>query len=197
MPRPKGSLNKKTKPVQLEFEEKPKTSIEVPMTTDILEEVETELDIARMELEKVKREIEEKKLEIKYMPMREVDAEEMVIVKKQQAGFVKNSALKEKIEKQKAFDDIPTTGRFMNRRSPGNHVKLTYMKYETDPVKWYTFDDGKVYTIPRGFVDQIKEYYYKPQFVQKITIMDPNRPESAIQDIDTSNKLYDFVPVNF
>jgi hypothetical protein len=89
------------------------------------------------------------------------------------------------------------TGKFMNRRAPGQTVKLTYLRYETDPVKWYSFEDGKIYTIPRGFADQLNEHYYTPHFIQKQTEMDPNRPASAIHDVDTSNKKYAFVPVNF
>ena len=49
-------------------------------------------------------------------------------------------ALKEKIEKQKAFDNQKVTGKFINRRHPGKvSEKLLYQKYEDDPVKWYDF----------------------------------------------------------
>lgn len=89
------------------------------------------------------------------------------------------------------------TGKFINRRAPGQSAKLTYLKYADDPVKWYTMEDGKVYTIPRGFADQINEYYYTPHFIQKQGIMDPNAPSSAIHDVDTSNKKYAFTPINF
>ena len=84
----------------------------------------------------------------------------------------------------------------MNRRAPGNPAKLTYMKYADDPVKWYTFEDGKVYTIPRGFADQINEYYHRPIFIQKEGELDPSNP-SQIHAVDTSNKSYAFVPVEF
>lgn len=184
--------HKKIKNIQLEE----KTEV-VMSDTMTLENLEAEVDQTRIELEKVKRELEEKKHELKAMPMREVDEEEMVIVKKQVTHTSKNAALKEKIAKQKAFDDVMVTGKFINRRSPGNPAKLLYQKYEDCPVKWYTFEDGKVYTIPRGFADEIKEHYHTPHFIQKQGIMDPNAPSSAIHDVDTSNKKYDFVPVSF
>ena len=194
MGRNKGSLNKNI--IHAESEQK----LEVTMTeAATIETIETEIDKVRVELEKTKRELEEKRSELKSMPAREVSEEEMIIVKKQVAGFAKNAGLKEKIEKQKAYDDVMVTGKFMNRRSPGQTVKLTYLKYETDAVKWYTFEDGKVYTIPRGFADQLNEHYYTPHFIQKSPdqFMDPNKPSSAINDVDTTNKKYAFVPVNF
>lgn len=167
--------------------------------TQTLETLETEVDKVRMELENAKRELEEKRAEIKKMPVREVDSEEMVIVKKDVAMQSKNAGLKAKIEAQKAYDNVMVTGKFINRRAPGNSVKLTYLKYESDPVKWYTFEDGKVYTIPRGFAEQINEHYYKPGFIQKSpdAFMDPSKPSSAISEVDTSNKIYAFVPIQF
>jgi len=160
----------------------------------VLENLQTEIDLARVELEKTKLEIEERK---KSMPLREIDEDERKIVDKQIARTNSDRSLQDKIAAQKAYDDVLITGRFMNRRSPGNLVKLTYMKYNTDPVKWYTFEDGKVYTIPRGFADQINEYYHTPQFTQKDDIMDPNSPCSVINSVDTSKKKYAFVPIGF
>lgn len=164
----------------------------------VLETIETNVDLKRKELEKINVEIEEKKAKLKKMERREISAEERAISDKQVTSQVKGSALKEKIEKQKAHDDKMLTGRFINRRHPGKKSeKLTYLKYDTDPVKWWDFEDGKVYTIPQGFVEQIKEHYYVPYFTQKQGPMDPNQPASQIHHIDTSNKKYDFVPVNF
>ena len=175
-----------------------KENIEVNMSdTMTLENLEQEVDHARVELEKVKSELAEKKSELKSMPMREVDEDEMIIVKKQHSNTSSTRADRELIAKQKAFDDVMVTGKFINRRSPGNPAKLLYQKYEDCAIKWWTMEDGKVYTIPRGFADQINEYYHTPQFVQKQAIMDPNQPSSAIQEVDTSNKKYSFNPINF
>jgi hypothetical protein len=85
----------------------------------------------------------------------------------------------------------------MNQRNPGQAVKLPYIKYPEDPVVWHNFEHNKVYTIPRGFADQINDYYHTPRFVQKEGAMDPNAPMSQISAVDTSNKKYAFVPVNF
>jgi hypothetical protein len=171
---------------------------EVNMTSTLeLENVQQEIDKARQELEATKIEIEEKKKELQSNSRRELDAQEIAIMNKHQNMKVDKGALAEKIEKQKVFDNVMVTGKFINRRSPGNSVKLTYMKYADDPVKWYVLEDGKIYTIPRGFVDQIREYYHRPNFTQKQGLMDPNQPTSAIHEVDTSQKLYDFVPVGF
>jgi hypothetical protein len=187
MPRQKKTLS-------LQVEEKQEVNMSGAQT---LESLETEIDKARLELEKTKSELEEKKVQLKTMPAREVTEDEMIIVKKQISMSSEKMALKAKIEKQKAYDSEIVTGKFINRRAPGQSVKLTYMKYETDPVKWYNLEDGKVYPLPRGFADQINDHYYTPHFIQKQGPMDPNAPMSQIHDIDTSNKKYAFVPVNF
>lgn len=163
----------------------------------VLDSVQTELDIARAELEKTKVALEEKRKELETTANRALDIKEAAIIQKQQTITNEQKAANEKIAQQKAFDNVPVTGKFINRRAPGQQVKLTYLKYNDDPVKWYTFDDGKVYTIPRGFADQINEHYHTPHFIQKAGEMDPNKPASAIHQVDTSNKKYSFVPVNF
>ena len=162
-----------------------------------LESIETEIDKARLELEKTKREIEEQKHALKNLSSRDHDAKEASIVEKQIAQQGEKEGLKEKIAAQKAYDSVMIRGRFMNRRAPGQMAKLAYIKYDTDPVKWYEFNDGGVYTIPRGFVDQINEHYHTPHFIQNTGVMDPDNPESAIAAVDTSNKKYAFVNIGF
>ncbi len=158
---------------------------------ETLESLETEIDRTRIELETIKREIEEKKQEL-TKPRRELDDHELILVKKQVATSSAKTALKEKIEAQKKIDSEMVTGKFLNRRAPGQPAKLTYQKYEDDPVKWFNFEDGKVYTIPRGFMDQINEHYHTPHFIKNDQVMDPNRPMSSISEVDTSNKKYAF-----
>jgi hypothetical protein len=165
------------------------------------ERLELEIDRARLELEKIKIEIEEKKQEMKaFVPRREISEDEQRIIDKQITNINKKKSGSEVIEKQKAYDNQMITGRFMNRRSPGQQVKLTYNKYADDPVKWYHFKDGGTYTIPRGFVDQINEYYHTPRFVEKQgpqVISDRTGENSAIAEVDTSNKKYAFVAIGF
>jgi hypothetical protein len=168
---------------------------EMTVAESEVEAARTELDLARQELEKTKAEIEAKKKELSAP--RQLDANEKKIDDNRSARVAKNKALERKIEDQKRIDDTPITGRFMNRRAPGQSVKLTYMKYDTDPVKWYVFEDGKVYTIPRGFADQLNDYYHSPVFMQKDGELDPSRPNSVIQEVDKSNKKYAFVPTGF
>lgn len=168
-----------------------------------VEVLNQELDLVRVELERTRKEIQELQLKKQELSIveeprsrRELSEEEKAINDKLISGRVEGQALKSKIDAQKAYDNVKVTGRFMNRRAPGNPAKLTYMKYADDPVKWYTFMDGQVYTIPRGFADQINEHYYRPKFVQKEGEMDPSSP-NIITAVDTSNKSYAFVPVNF
>lgn len=179
---------------------------EVPMSQEAtleLESVQKEIDIARQELEKTKLEIEQKKAQIKANANREISEQEMKLAEKQVSNTSEKNSLKEKIERQKKIDSEIVTGRFMNRRAPGQPVKLPYVKYDTDPVKWYPLEDGKVYDLPRGFADQLNggsendPCYYTPHFTQKAGEMDPNRPASAINEVDASNKKYAFTPINF
>lgn len=195
-------MGRRKKNNSLQIEEK-----EVVMTdTAVLDEVQTELDLARVELEKTKSEIAEQKhaLELlKKNPRRTLDSQEQEIYEKQVTMSHEKTTLKEKIDRQKAYDSQMVTGRFMNRRAPGQPVKLPYVKYETDAVKWWPFEDGKVYTIPRGFADQLNggdelnPCYYTPKFNQKQGEMSPDAPSSAIHSVDTSNTKYSFVPINF
>lgn len=174
---------------------------EKPMTEEVvLDTVQTEIDLARIELEKIKIEIEEKKKSLEFEAKREISPDERKIIDKQISMGNERNTLSENIAKQKAYDSVKVTGKFINRRAPGQSVKLPYIKYVDDPVKWHPFEDGRVYTIPRGFADQINEYYHTPQFIQKqgeqahSNVVGEN---SAIAEVDRSNKKYAFVPVNF
>jgi len=170
-----------------------------------LESLQTELDLARCELQKTKLEIEENKQQLQQInTRRELDEQEKGLIAKQIARTDAKDAAREKIEAQKVYDSEMVTGRFINRRSPGKREeKLTYQKHGHEPVKWYPFDDGKVYTIPRGFADQINggtiedPLYYTPRFKQGQIEQDPSKPQSAINEIDTSDKKYAFVPLGF
>lgn len=172
----------------------------------ILDAVQVELDLARLDLEKTKLEIAQQKHELELMKRtsrRELDPDEQKIYDKGINRNHESTTLKNKIDAMKARDSEMVTGKFMNRRAPGQGVKLPYVKHDTDPVKWYPLEDGKVYTIPRGFADQLNggtdedPCYYTPQFTQIQGEMDPNKPQSAIHHVDSSNKKYAFVPVNF
>ena len=150
------------------------------------------------ELQKLKLELEQLKNQSATTSSREIDEFEKPIIDKQISNNNSRESLKRKILEQKAYDNQKVTGKFINRRAPGQAVRLTYLKYEDDPVKWYDFVDGKTYTIPKGFADQINEYYYSPKFIQKDEpIQNMEEPGSQIAYVDTSNKKYAFVPVNF
>ncbi len=207
MGRRKGSLNKKSQHVQLEFDETKKfdEKTEVCMTTEEtvtveenLELIQQELDLARVELEKTRLEIEAKKQELKGMPVVEVKPAIAPSV------TIKDNALNQKIADQKARDSVMVTGKFFNLRAKGQSIKLPYLKYGDESVKWHQFDHGKVYTIPKGFADQINggsesdPCYYTPHFIKNEgIILNPDDPESGIHAVDTTDKKYSFTPINF
>lgn len=180
------------------------TKIGDPMKTEESQEsIQKEIDLSRIELENTKREIEETKQSLKNLQNREYSQREIEISEKQVSMSHEKTTLKDKIEKQRIRDSELVTGRFMNRRAPGQPVKLPYLKHSTDPVKWYPLEDGKVYTIPRGFADQLNggtdddPCYYTPKFTQKQGDMDPDKPQSAIHSVDSSNKKYAFVAMGY
>lgn len=186
---------KKEKTIQIEE----KTLIqENSMSQEVeLESLQSEIDKARVELERTRLEIEEKKKEMKFVARREIDADERALIDKQISRTNERKASEETIARQKAYDNEKVTGRFMNRRNPGQGVKLPYIKYADDDVKWWHFAEGQVYTIPRGFADQINEHYHMPRFIQKDGATNPEDGSSRIAQVDTSNKKYAFVPVGF
>lgn len=196
MARPKGALNKKTQQVQLEFEDtiNIEEKTEVCMTVEAAEELEViqkEIDLARVELEKTRVEIESKKHELKSMPIVAKAPESPSII-------LKNAAGSEKIANQKLIDNEMVTGKFYNLRVKGQQAKLTYMHHADDPVKWYVFQHGEIYTIPRGFANEINEHYHTPRFIKnENVILDPSNPESGIHAVDTTDKMYSFVGLNY
>ena len=199
MGRRKGSLNRKSDNIPLDEKSEVVMTEAAVMDMEELESVQRELDIARAELAKTQIEIEEKKKELSS-PRREIDEMERKIIDKQVKNMSIKSAAEDMIEKQKAYDNVRVTGKFLNRRAPGQSVKLPYQKYADDPVKWYPFEDGKTYTIQRGFADQINEYYHTPIFQQKQGIQNPSSvigENSAIAEVDTSNKKFAFIPIAF
>jgi hypothetical protein len=204
---------KKNKPLDLEKNMEPvvskdlqvieETIDETPIAFDTkateeeIENINKELQLARLELETTKKEIEQKKLILKAEDRREISEEERESSRKSVTMSNEMLAKKKALEDQKSFDKVLVTGKFINMRSPGQPVKLPYMKYAEDPVKWYPFEHNKVYTIPRGFADQINDYYHTPRFIKREGPMNPDQPESQIDQVDKSQKKYAFVPVGF
>ena len=194
-------MNKKFSSVQLEFDEKKdlEEKTEVCMTIDQAEDLEViqqELDQARIELENTKREIEAKKQELKTVPL--------APLKDAPAVANKDESAKQKIAEMKARDSVMVTGKFYNLRVKGQSVKLPYQKYGDEPVKWHQFEHGKIYTIPKGFADQINggtetdPMYYTPHFIKnENAIINPDEPESGIHAVDTTDKKYSFVGLNY
>lgn len=203
-PRLNMARQKKIKNVQKETKEEvimQTTEIEPEVSQDlVLESLEQEISAKRQELEALKIDVENKKEEIKKLPAREIDAKEQAIVEKQMTFSNEKIAKMKDLERQKAYDKQMVTGRFMNLRNPGQPIKLAYIKYNDDPVKWYHFKHNSVYTIPRGFSDQINEYYHTPRFIQKEGEFIPSDEigeNSQIAQVDKSAKRYAFVPLSF
>ena len=163
-----------------------------------LENLESEMDRVRKELEEAKLQLAQKKNELVATP--QISEDEKMLIQSRSDKRTASVAAQRKMEIQKAKDNELVTGKFINRRAPGQSVKLTYMRYQDDPVKWYTFNDGGVYTIKRGFSDEINEHYHTPHFIQKQG--DQNLggqlgENSAISHVDRSNKKYAFIPLSF
>ena len=115
---------------------------------------------------------------------------------------IDGEALRKKVEEEKRYCQSKVTGKFLNIRAPGKSVKLPYYKHVGDPCIWYELKHGQVYTIPRGFADQLNGKGYDGYF--KITWIPLNKQIS--QDMDDKRGLetepiyepiYQFVPVDF
>jgi hypothetical protein len=200
----RGNMSRKKHKPEIKMNEEKEVLIDASIiqpATENLPSVEvSELEILKVqiEIEKAKLELEEIRAKSRALSSREHDAKELAIVDKQITNQNEDKAVKEKIRSQKEYDNVKVTGRFMNRRAPGQMAKLAYIKYDDDPVKWYELQDGRTYTIPRGFADQINEHYHSPVFVQKTgPIENPDDPGSQIAEVDRSNKKYAFVAIGF
>lgn len=199
-------MSRRKKEKTLQMKEKHEVVMSESVVLEGLEALEKEMDEKRLELEQVKRELEEKRAELEKIPARVIENDEKEVMQKHEVLSKEKLKGREIIERQKARDNVMVTGKFMNRRAPGQSVKLPYLKYADDPVKWHPFNDGQVYTIPRGFADQINggtdedPCYYTPTFKQKQGELLPSNTvgeNSQIAEVDTSNKRYSFVPINF
>lgn len=124
-------------------------------------------------------------------PHRELDLVEQSIAERQINRTNAKSAREDRNAKLRELDSIEVTGKFMNLRAPGQPVKLTYLKHETDPVKWYNFNQGQIYTIPRGFADQINDHY------ARIIDVPSSDMGQALSGEKQRTPLYAFVPISF
>jgi len=57
---------------------------------------------------------------------------------------------------QRELDKKPVTGRFKFNECPGGTLKFPYLKYKGEKIKFWTFVDGQVYTIPRGIASHLQ-----------------------------------------
>jgi len=48
-------------------------------------------------------------------------------------------------------------GVFKNLEAPGCDLEFPYLKYKGEPIRVYTFEDGKEYTIPLGVAKHINQ----------------------------------------
>lgn len=196
-------MTRRKKEKSLQVEEKSEVAMSDENTVEVIEK---EIDEKRMELEQIKKELEEKKEELKKIPAREISEDEKQIMERQKEASKERISQTAEMERRKAYDNQKVTGKFTNRRAPGQSVKLPYLKYADDPVKWYPFNDGGVYTIPRGFADQINggaendPCYYTPIFKQKTAELVPSNTigeNSQISEVDTTHTKYLFSPIAF
>ena len=57
---------------------------------------------------------------------------------------------------QRELDKKPVTGRFKFNECPGGTLKFPYLKYKGEQLKFWSFVDGQVYTIPRGIAPHLQ-----------------------------------------
>jgi len=65
--------------------------------------------------------------------------------------------VKTKLQKQKKEDAKVAKYEYVNRK--GKHERLTkpYCRYAGDPIHMYNLIPGKVYDLPKGFVDEVNQ----------------------------------------
>ena len=124
--------------------------------------------------------------------LRDLDPFEKQLVEDQKSAFNMREEGKRLINTKRDFDSQMVKGKFMNLRAPGQPVKLTYHKYSTDIEEgWKTFNHGEIYTIQRGFADQINNHYAKISFNKGTGQM------NALEAAPSRSPIYAFVPLEF
>ena len=131
-------------------------------------------------------------LEERVTPLRELDDVEKQLVENQKSIYNMREEGKKMIDRKRDVDSQMIKGKFMNLRAPGQPVKLTYHKYATDLEEgWKTFNHGEIYTIQRGFADQINNHYAKISFNKGTGQM------NALEATPSRSPIYAFVPLEF
>ncbi|HUV84745.1 MAG TPA: hypothetical protein VMV86_03500 [Methanosarcinales archaeon] len=84
------------------------------------------------------------------------------------------------------------TGKFMNHETPGGSLSFCYRKYREDKVERYSFEDGKIYKVPRGVALHIANgcWYAVHHHKQSET----GRPS---QEVGMKKKRFSFIPMDF
>lgn len=111
------------------------------------------------------------------------------------ATCVDKAALHKKIEEDRIYCSQLVKGKFFNIRAPGKSAKLCYHKFKTDPYKWYEFEHGEVYQIPRGFADQLNGIGHDSY--KKITYKKSDQENQALEPTQICEPIYQFSPLNF
>jgi hypothetical protein len=83
-------------------------------------------------------------------------------------------------------------GKFMNHETPGGAISFSFRKYKEDKVEKFTFEDGKIYQVPRGVALHIANGCWYPEHYYK---QDASGKPS--QEIGMKKKRFSFIPLDF
>ena len=77
---------------------------------------------------------------------------------------IKNEKPKPNLKYQRDKDRELVKGQFHFYEVPGGSISFSFRAYKEDPIEKFTFEDGKVYTIPLGVARHLNKNGWYPQY---------------------------------
>jgi len=115
-----------------------------------------------------------KKSAPKKAPEKAIEAVENIDPRERQA---------QRLEADRIKNNKMVRGKFTFHEVPGGKVTMPYRRHKKDGIKWYTFEDGKIYTIPLGLAKHLNEGCRYPVHSHKVEanwMPGVNRPEVVV-----------------
>jgi hypothetical protein len=97
------------------------------------------------------------------------------------------------IDKQQEQDSQIVEGIFKNREGDGM-VSFSYKKYKDEPVRIYSFENGKTYKIPLGVANHINN---GTKIKERDYIVNADGTKDLATFVKNERSRYEFIPTKF
>lgn len=105
---------------------------------------------------------------------------------------LKKKEAKEKLDKQHKEESRLVTGVFKNLECPGGGLEFPFRKFPQDPIRIYTFEDGKSYEVPLAVAKHINKTCNEKRHKYII-----DKDGNKTVDVLPNRQRYQFLSVDF